>query len=238
MDKTISSLQNKWVKYLIQLREKSKLRKTDQQFLIEGKREIGLAVKGGYQLEQMFYCEEMIPDFSAWKTSLAMTYEPSWIAISKEVYEKLAMRSSTEGIIALAKAKQHNLSQLHLEKKNPLILIAEAPEKPGNIGALLRTADASGIDAVIIANPKSDLYNPNIIRTSIGCLFTVPVFTGENNEVLSFLKKNQIKSFAAVLDNDSKVYDEVSYSTPTAILVGTEADGLSSFGSIMPHKKL
>src|SRR5690606_19509174 len=108
------------------------------------------------------------------------------IEISKEVYQKLAHRDTTEGVIAIAKSKSHDLKAIQFNSKNPLILIAEAPEKPGNIGALLRTADAANVDAVIIANPKTDLYNPNIIRSSVGCLFTNSVAIGSTSEIISF----------------------------------------------------
>ena len=109
---------------------------------------------------------------------------------------------------------------------SPLLLVAEAPEKPGNIGALLRTADAANIDAVIIANPKTDLYNPNIIRSSVGCVFTVPIATGSTTEVIDFLKAKSINSYCAAL-TASKPYYEVSFKKASAIVVGTEDQGLT-----------
>ena len=118
------------------------------------------------------------------------------------------------------------LDNLKFENKNPLILVAEAPEKPGNIGALLRTADATNLDAVIIANPRTDLYNPNIIRSSVGCVFTNQVATGTTEEVISFLKKKGINFYCAALQA-SVNYHTVDYSSPTAIVVGTESTGLS-----------
>ena len=127
--------------------------------------------------------------------------------------------------MAVAQSKSLHLSDLKLSK-NPLVLIAEAPEKPGNIGALLRTADAANIDAVIIANPKSDLYNPNIVRSSVGCLFTRQIATGTSEEVIAFLKENQIAFYSATLQNSNE-YHKVDYTTPTAIVVGTEATGLT-----------
>ena len=127
--------------------------------------------------------------------------------------------------MAIAKSKSLQLSDLKLSK-NPLLLIAEAPEKPGNVGALLRTADAANIDAVIIANPKSDLYNPNIVRSSVGCLFTRQIATATSEEVIAFLKKNNIAIYSATLQ-DSTTYHSQDYTTPTALVVGTEATGLS-----------
>ena len=117
------------------------------------------------------------------------------------------------------------LSDLKLSK-NPLILVGEAIEKPGNVGAILRTADAANIDAVIIANPKSDLYNPNIIRSSVGCLFTRQIAVGSTEEVITYLKANKINIFSATLQ-DSTEYHTQNYNTPSALVVGTEATGLS-----------
>ena len=142
------------------------------------------------------------------------------------MYEKISYRSSTEGVIALVEVKKHGLDTLAFSTKKPLLLVAEAPEKPGNIGALLRTADAAHIDAVIIANPKTDLYNPNIIRSSVGCVFTVPIATGTTAEVIDFLKAKNISSYCAAL-TASKPYYEVSFSEASAIVVGTEDQGLT-----------
>ena len=114
------------------------------------------------------------------------------IEISKEVYHKLAYRGSTEGIIAVAKAKNNSLENIQFSSKKPLILIAEGIEKPGNIGALLRSADAANVDAVLIANPKSDLYNSNIIRSSVGCVFTNQIATGTSEEIIAFLQKSNM----------------------------------------------
>ena len=148
------------------------------------------------------------------------------IEISREVYQKLAYRDTTEGIIAVAKSKRLQLGDLQLTD-NPLILVAESPEKPGNIGALLRTADAAAVDAVIIADPRGDLYNPNIVRSSVGCLFTNTIATGSTDEVISFLKERNINIYCATLQ-DSTSYHTQNFTTPTALVVGTEATGLST----------
>jgi TrmH family RNA methyltransferase len=148
------------------------------------------------------------------------------IIITQEVYQKIAYRNSTEGVIAISEAKDLNLEHLDLSA-NPLILVAEAPEKPGNIGALLRTADAAGLDAVIIANPLTDLYNPNIIRSSVGCLFTNSIATGSTSAIIDYLNKNQISIFCAALQA-SIPYTECDFTQGAAIVVGTESTGLSS----------
>jgi TrmH family RNA methyltransferase len=119
------------------------------------------------------------------------------------------------------------LSQWKPRNANPLILIAESPEKPGNIGALLRTADAAGIDAVWIANPNTDLYNPNVIRSSVGCLFTTQTLIGSNAEMITFLQNNKYQILTAALQDNAVNYLNVDYTVPTAIIVGTESTGLS-----------
>jgi len=219
--KQITSVQNPFIKSLVLLQEKAKARKQSGTFLIEGKREIEIAQKGGYELETILFLPELISENEASK--LSKTAE--LIEISKEVYQKLAYRDTTEGILAVAKTKSLQLSDLKLSE-NPLILVAEAPEKPGNIGALLRTADAANLDAVIIANPKSDLYNPNIVRSSVGCLFTRQIATGTTTEIIAFLKERHIDFYCATLQNSTS-YHTQDYTTPTALVVGTEATGLT-----------
>lgn len=206
----------------MQLQEKSKSRKQTGTFLIEGQREISLAVKGGYEIETILFYPELITETQIFK----LTNSPiNLIEINREVFEKLAYRDTTEGIIAVAKSKSLQLSDLKLSP-NPLILIAESTEKPGNIGALLRTADAAKLDAVIIANPKGDLYNPNVVRSSVGCLFTNNIATGTTNEIIAFLKDRGINFYCATLQNATN-YDTQDYTRPTALVVGTEATGLT-----------
>ncbi|WP_191859123.1 TrmH family RNA methyltransferase [Hanstruepera ponticola] len=223
MHKQITSYQNPFIKELFQLKEKSRIRKQSGQFLIEGVREITLAIKGGYNLSNILFLPELISEQAVTKLTRTPT---ELIEISKDVYQKLAHRDTTEGVLAVAKFKEHEIDNLKFNSNNPLILVAEAPEKPGNIGALLRTADAANLDAVIIANPKTDLYNPNIIRSSVGCVFTNQIAMGTTSEIIRFLKKNNIHIFCAALQA-SKDYHTQDYTIPTAIVVGTEATGLS-----------
>jgi TrmH family RNA methyltransferase len=223
MIKTISSLQNPFIKQLVQLKEKSKLRKQTGLFVIEGKRELSLAIKSSYRIETLYYYPNL---FSAAEAASLKPYGIDVIEITKAVYEKVAHRETTEGIIAVAKAKDFDLRNLEFKSKTPLILVAEAPEKPGNIGALLRTADAANVDAVIISNPLTDLYNPNIIRSSVGGIFTVQIAMGTNKEVIDYLNKRNISIYAATLQ-DSVVYDSIDFKKSTALVVGTESTGLS-----------
>ncbi len=217
--KQITSVQNPFIKSLIQLQEKAKARKQSGSFLIEGMREIELAIKGNYEIETILFLPELVSNNQITK----LTANP--IEISKEVYQKLAYRDTTEGILAVAKTKSLQLSDLKLPE-NPLILVMESIEKPGNIGAVLRTCDAAKIDAVIIANPKTDLYNPNIVRSSVGCLFTNQIATGSTEEVIDYLIQKNINFYSATLQNSTS-YHTQNYTLPTALVVGTEASGLS-----------
>lgn len=224
MTKEITSIQNSYIKQLVQLKDKSRERRKTNQFLIEGAREISLAIKGNYEIETILFYPEL---FSEEKRNDLSTEQISTIEISKEVYQKLAYRDTTEGILAVAKSKDHSITDLKFNTKKPLVLVAEAPEKPGNIGAILRTADAANVDAVIIANPKTDLYNPNIIRSSVGCVFTNQIATGSTSEIIDFLKENNISIYCAALQA-SVNYHTQDFNKSTAIVVGTEATGLSN----------
>ncbi|MBV7267909.1 TrmH family RNA methyltransferase [Winogradskyella luteola] len=223
MTKLITSPQNPLIKQLTQLKEKSRERKKTNTFLIEGKRELSLAIKSSYKIEKLLFYADL---FSESEAKAMSSYGIEIIEISKDVFQKLAHRDTTEGIIAVVKSKAHELEGLKFESKDPLILVAEAPEKPGNIGALLRTADAANVDAVIIANPKSDLYNPNIIRSSVGCVFTTEIALASSEKAIAFLKKYNFNIFSAILQ-ESEPYHIQDYTLPTAIVVGTEATGLT-----------
>ena len=220
--KQITSIQNPFIKQISVLKEKSRERKKSSLFIIEGEREIQLALKGGYELTTILFYADL---FDASKLSL-FSNQTECIEISKDVYQKLAYRETTEGVIAIAKTKENTIQNLQFKTKTPLVLVAEAPEKPGNIGAILRTADAANVDAIIIANPKTDLYNPNIIRSSVGCLFTNQIATGTTSEIIDYLKANNINIYAAILQ-DAVDYHTQNFTNATAIVVGTEATGLS-----------
>ncbi len=219
--KLLTSPQNPLIKSILQLQEKARARRQSGQFAIEGRREIGLAVKGGYDItDLLFFPEKCTAEEAARLAPGATLYE-----IGREVFDRIAYREGSDGLLALARAKSLELDALQLSD-NPLILVAEAPEKPGNIGALLRTADAARLDAVIIANPKGDLYNPNIIRSSVGCLFTTQVATGTTTDVIYFLKAKGVALYAAALQ-DASEYHHCDFTTPTALVVGTEDSGLT-----------
>ena len=223
MHKTISSSQNPAIKRLLQLQEKSRLRRKENLFVIEGRREISLALKAKFRIREVYFC----PDFISSEELAKMSFSDGILLteISSEVYQKIAYRDSTEGIIVITETREFSLDSLQLKNENPLLLVSEAPEKPGNIGALLRTADAAGVDAVLLANLKTDLFNPNIIRSSVGCVFTNSIAIGSSSEIIQFLKSRKVDIYAAALQA-SKSYSEVDFSGPSAIVVGTEATGL------------
>jgi TrmH family RNA methyltransferase len=236
MIKQISSIQNPLVKELFQLKEKSRLRKKTGRFLIEGKREISLALKGNYEVETILFDPSIMT-----LESINEMLDPKGfeiVEITSDVYNKLAHRATTEGIIAISKAKELKLSDIKFLSSSPLILVAEAPEKPGNIGALLRTADAANVDAFLIANPKTDIYNPNIIRASVGCVFTNTIGMGTTEEIIQFLKMNKVNIYCAAFVDDAENYCKQDYKEATAIVLGTEAVGLSQKWLENSHKHI
>jgi len=224
--KQISSLQNPLIKKALLLKDKSRERKKSGLFILEGQRELALALKGGYKITSLFFYEDIISETDVLNKIMDATPQPELISISKEIYRRIAYRETSEGIVAIAKSKSHSLGELSFKTKKPLLLVAQATEKPGNIGALLRTADAANIDAVIIADPKGDLYNPNTIRSSVGCVFTNAIAIGSTSEVIAFLKEKNISIYCAAL-SASKNYTEIDFTLPTALIMGTEATGLT-----------
>ncbi|MBF0577534.1 TrmH family RNA methyltransferase [Dysgonomonas sp. GY617] len=221
----ITSLQNNRIKNIVKL-SKAKERKAQNLFILEGARELSLALSVGYIIDSVFICPELF-DKTDYPQVLNTINDDVKYEVSEQVFEKIAYREGSDGLITLAKPKSHTLSDLKLND-NPFIIILEAVEKPGNLGAILRSADAAQVDAVIICDPLTDIYNPNAIRSSVGCIFTVPTAICSSDEALIWLKANKIKSFAAELQA-SNWYHEENYTQPSAIVMGTEADGLTSF---------
>lgn len=235
--KRISSVQNPLIKKILLLQEKSRERKKLELFVLEGVRELQLALKGGYQVECLLFQSEIISEKTVFEMMEQLPETVQTMAIAKEVYQKIAYRATTEGVIAVVRCKSHRLENLQFKQKEPLVLVAEAPEKPGNMGALLRTADAADLDAVIIANPRSDLYNPNSIRSSVGCVFTNNIALGTTSEILEFLAKKGISVYCAS-PGGAEVYATVDFTGPSAIVVGTESEGLSELWLQKAHKNI
>jgi RNA methyltransferase, TrmH family len=218
---TITSTQNPKIKNVLAL-EKPRERKKQCLFVIEGKKEIKMALDAGYKIGNLFFCDEMItPD----ELKSLGADDKLLIPVSKDVFDKVAVRENSGGVLAVAEQKIHRLDSIKL-KADPLVLILESVEKPGNLGAILRTADAAGVDAVIISDPQTDFYNPNVIRSSIGCVFTVPIASAPSDEAISWLKKNNISIYCTYL-KAAKPYHEIDFKKGCSIVMGTEATGLS-----------
>jgi TrmH family RNA methyltransferase len=215
----ISSLQNQKVKQIVLLQQKSSERKKSGLFVVEGLRELRHCVGMGYEIESLFFCSELLNE-SVDDMPASQRYE-----VTQQVYEKIAYRSTTEGVVAIMRMHHLKLEDLQL-KENPLLVVLESVEKPGNLGAVLRSADAAGADAVIVCDPLTDLYNPNLIRASIGALFTVPTVAVSSDECIRFLKARGIRILTAQLQ-DSEVYYDTDMCCGTAIVMGTEATGLT-----------
>jgi TrmH family RNA methyltransferase len=223
---TINSLQNSRIKNIRKLSTKARERKEQELFVIEGAREFSLALAGGYVPDSVYVCRELFAQ-SDYPDVLQPVPATKVYEVSESVFQTIAYREGSDGILALARPKPHRLPDLRLPD-NPLIIVLEAVEKPGNLGAVLRTADAAQVDAVIVCDPSTDLYNPNIIRSGVGCLFTVPVAVASNDETLKFLQNHRIQTFAAELKAAQR-YQDTDFTSPSALVLGSEADGLSDF---------
>lgn len=221
----ITSLQNPKIKHLLQLQQKSSVRREEGLFVVEGRREFMHCMEHGMEVESIFYLSEEDEEFIASHSQDASADAPILYKVSAKVYEKIAYRGSTEGIMAVVKAKPMTLDGLHM-KENPVIVVLESVEKPGNLGAILRSADAAGVDAVIVCDPLTDLYNPNLIRSSIGAIFTVPCVACTSEECITFLKERKIQILTAQLQ-DSNLYYDQDMQKGTAIVMGTESTGLT-----------
>ena len=240
MEEIITSAQNPKIKKLLALQQKSSERRSEGLFVVEGRREIEHCLEAGYEIDTVFVCTEIcgispraslgrddnsvIPSIDGVISSV-VEKSPRVFEVSSSVYDKIAYRSGTEGIIAEVRAKSLRLADLQLSE-HPLIVVLESVEKPGNLGAVLRSADASGADAVIVCDPLTDLYNPNLIRSSIGSIFTVPCVACSSEECIDFLKAHGIRILTAQLQ-DSELYYDSDMKCGVAIVMGTESTGLT-----------
>lgn len=211
-DSIITSVHNAKIKHVVALQQKSSLRREEGLFVVEGQREIAHCKACGYDIVEEYILNQNV---------------------TPQVYEKMAYRGSTEGHIAVVKCHDHSLSSLHTtlasqtEKSAPLIVVLERVEKPGNLGAVLRSAEAAGVDALIVCDPLTDVYNPNVIRASIGGVFCVPTAVCTSQECIAFLKAHQVKILTAQLQDSYEYYD-YDMTQATAIVMGTESTGLTN----------
>lgn len=218
----ISSAQNPKIKNVLKLQEKSSERRKQNLIVFEGNRELGLALNAGFKIKTLFVCKEIWGD-----ERIEGVPQRDIFYISKDVFDKIAYREGSDGLIIVAEPNYLTLDTLKLSLI-PFLIILEAVEKPGNLGAILRTADASQVDAVIVCDPRTDIYNPNAIRSSVGCVFTTQVVASTNEEVAAWLKSKQIASYAAAL-TATEFYHETDMTKPCSIIMGTEATGLTDF---------
>lgn len=222
MIEKITSTQNPKIKFLQVLQQKSSERRKAGLFVVEGRRELMHCIAQGFQVDTVFWCPAVEVGTEPMP---AIPQGVRLFEVSKEVYEKVAYRGSTEGIVAEVMVKPLSLSSLKLPE-NPLVVVVEKVEKPGNLGAILRSADAAGVDAVIVCDPLTDLYNPNLIRSSVGGIFSVPCVACNSAECIEFLKQRGIQILTAQLQ-DSHLYYDTDMRQATAIVMGTEATGLT-----------
>ena len=215
----IESFQNPNITNLISLTTDNRFRKKQKAFIVEGQQENERALKFNFKAIEFFICEEI---FNSYLPNEKINL------VSKEIYEKIAYRGTSEGIIGIYEEKENSL-QDYQPSENASIIILEGIEKPGNLGAILRSCEAFGIEALIITDPKVDFYNPNVIRSSVGCIFGMNIFSSQNKELLSFLKENQFQIFTTLMSQDAQSIHEKNYTKKSAILFGTEHSGLSNF---------
>ncbi len=220
----ISSLQNSSVKNLVKL-TKARERKVQNLFVIEGARELSLALAGDYSVEEVYVCYELFEN-TRYPDVLDRIDDDRIVEITPQVFQKVSYRTSSDGLIAVARPKSHYLSDIQLSE-NPFMIILESVEKPGNLGAILRTADAAAVDAVIVCDPQTDIYNPNVVRSSVGGLFSVQTAVCTSDEAMAWLNENKIASYAAELEA-AEWYQGIDFGGPSAIVMGTEAEGLTN----------
>lgn len=222
---TITSLSNKRIKNIALLMRKQSERKGQGLMVVEGEKEIRQALNAGVSADSVFICHEIATDKALIEQCIAACPTENLFFITKDVFAKVAYRDDSGGIILLGKARSLHLHDMVLPS-NPLIVILENVEKPGNLGAILRTGDAAGVDLLIICDPETDIYNPNVIRSGIGCVFTQKVIACTSDEAIAWLKKNNIAIFAAALQTED-FYHQADMAIPAALVFGTEATGLT-----------
>ncbi len=217
MPELITSPSNPKVKRLLALQQKSSERRERGLFVVEGRRELQHCIDAGFAVDSVFVCPALL---SSAPEAGAKVFE-----VSEEVYAKIAMREGTEGVVAEVRMPERRLEDLALPE-NPLVMVLERVEKPGNLGAVLRSADAAGADAVLVCDPLTDLWNPNLIRASVGAVFTVPCVACSSQEAIPWLKARGIRILTAQLQ-DSSLYYDCDMTVGTALVMGTEATGLT-----------
>jgi TrmH family RNA methyltransferase len=215
----ITSLQNPRVKQIVKLRDDKKQRQHEGLMLVEGYDEISLALDAGHTPRTILNAPELIRRQMRDTSAETLTVSPA-------VFEKMSQRENPDGWLAIFPIPRVSLEDLKL-RNSPLIIVAEAIEKPGNLGAILRTADAARVDAVLVCDPRVDAYSPNVVRASRGTIFTVPVVETKSAQALVYLQQHGINILAATPSADVE-YTRLDLRGPVAVAVGTEDQGLST----------
>ena len=221
MNKRITSSDNKEIKQLIKLINKPRLRKESKSFVIEGKRELEMAYSNGYLIKKI-YCNPNIVDTKAIKSK----YYSEIIEVNNDIYSKISFRSTTEGIVAIVFKKDKNFKIN--DGKISLVLVLDGIEKPGNIGAILRSCDSADVDLIIINNEKCDLYNPNLIRSSLGSVFSLKIVNMTSDYTLDFLRSKKFKIYGTSLSSNNSI-EKIKFYNSSAIVLGSETSGISKF---------
>lgn len=223
----ITSLQNQRVKDAVKLRDRRQ-REKQGRFVIDGIRELDRALDAGIMPADVFICPELCTGDEARRVTakIEQLHPASLQPVTAEVFEKLAFGERVEGILAVALTPRRTLDDLQLPS-DATVCVLESVEKPGNLGAVLRSADAAGVSAVIVADERTDLYNPNAVRASMGALFTVPTAVADAATTLDFLRRLGFTMWAARVGS-GPCYTDVDYKGPTAMILGSEAEGLSA----------
>lgn len=229
----ITSLQNKRIKNIVKLHNR-RARAAQQMTPVEGAREIGVALRNGLLPTEAYLCPELIVGEEATAVAahlqqLEQENKCPLFTIPKALFAKIAYRQEKDGLLIVLPFWQRPLNELTLSA-NPFLVVIEGGEKPGNLGAILRTADAANVDAVLVCaedgNKGTDIYNPNTIRASLGAVFTVPVIACQTAEAIKTLQENNVILVAAT-PNGAQVYTAVNMRGPIALIMGSEAHGLS-----------
>lgn len=228
----ISSSQNPLVKELVSYQKASQRLKTGS-FLIEGVRELEKAIQAGYQIQKLIINSDLLAELELFNH---LDSSCQLIKMDKQLFSKFAYRARINNLVALAKCKSHDLADIRLPL-NPLIVVLENMEKPGNMGAVLRTCDAAGVDALFICEAKTDLYNPNVVRSSLGCLFTNQVAVGSSQDAIGYLKGKEIQIFVSSLDAAENFFS-MDYSKSCALVLGSEAYGISDQWLVAADQKI
>jgi TrmH family RNA methyltransferase len=216
----ITSTQNPRVKHIIKLREDKKQRQRDEMVLVEGWDEINLALSAGHKPQTLLTAPEL-------SNRRLRVGNAEIITVNRAVFEKMSYRENPDGWLGVFPMPKVSLEDLKL-RAIPLLVVTESIEKPGNLGAVLRTADAAGVDALLVCDPRVDVYNPNVIRASRGALFSVPTVETGNAACLAFLQKHGVRLAAATPQAETE-YTRQDLRGPLAIAVGTEDEGLTDF---------